>query len=80
MNQSKYLNSSIQILKDLLGDQSNELGSEGKRALSGAICKLKRLKRQPKASSSEVHCVIAEVAEAVLNACTESQAEVKSHS
>ncbi len=62
MNQSKYLDSSIQILKGMLGDQSNELGSEQQRALAKEIRKLKSLQRQPKMSRDEVYRIVEEVA------------------
>jgi hypothetical protein len=66
MNQSKYLDSSIQILKEMLGDQSNELGSEQQRALTNEVRKLKRLKRQPQISREEVSRIANEVALTVL--------------
>ena len=62
MNQSKYLDSCIQILKGMLGDQSNELGSEQQRALATEIRKLKSLRRQPKMSRDEVYRIVEEVA------------------
>ncbi|QHN02617.1 hypothetical protein FTO74_03950 [Granulicella sp. WH15] len=62
MNQSKYLDSCIQILKGMLGDQSNELGSEQQRALAKEIRKLKSLQRQPKMSRDEVYRIVEEVA------------------
>jgi len=65
MNESKYLDSSIQILKDMLADQSNELESEQQRALSGDIRKLKRLKKQPHISSEELYRIVSEIAETV---------------
>jgi len=67
MNQSKYLDSCIQILKGMLGDQSNELGSEQQRALAKEIRKLKSLQRQPKMSRDEVYRVVNEVALTVSN-------------
>jgi hypothetical protein len=65
MNESKYLDSSIQILKDMLADQSNELESEQQRALSADIRKLKRLKKQPHISSEELYRIVSEIAETV---------------
>ena len=65
MNESKYLDSSIQVLKDMLADQSNELESEQQRALSGDIRKLKRLKKQPHISSEELYRIVSEIAETV---------------
>jgi hypothetical protein len=62
MNQSKYLDSCIQILKGMLGDQSNELGSEQQRALAKEIRKLKSLQRQPKMNRDEVYRMVEEVA------------------
>jgi len=65
MNESKYLDSCIQILKGMLGDQSNELGSEQQRALADGIRKLKKLRKQPQMKRDEVYRVISEIAEAV---------------
>jgi hypothetical protein len=65
MNDSKYLDSSIQILKGILGDQSNELGSEEQRALAEGIRKLKKLKKQPNLRRDDVYRVVSEVAESV---------------
>lgn len=65
MNDSKYLDSCIQILKGMLGDQSNELGSEQQRALAAEIRKLKRLKKQPKVTCDEIYRIVAEIAETV---------------
>jgi len=65
MNKSKYLDSCIQILKGMLGDQSNELGSEQQRALAEGIRKLKTLKKQPLMKLDEVYRVVSEIAEAV---------------
>jgi hypothetical protein len=65
MNESKYLDSSIQFLKDMLANQSNELESEQQRALSGEIRKLKRLKKQPRINREELYRVVSEVAETV---------------
>jgi hypothetical protein len=79
MNPSKYLNSSIQLLKQMLGDQSNELGSEQRRALAREIRKLKSLQRQPKTSHDEVRRVVDEIALTVFDIATVS-AEVKRHS
>jgi hypothetical protein len=79
MNQSKYLDSSIQVLKQMLGDQSNELGSEQRRALAKEIRKLKRLQRQPTMSRDEVRRIVNEVALTVLDFAMIS-AEVKRHS
>ncbi len=62
MNPSKYLDSSIQILKGMLGDQSNELGSEQQRALANEIRKLKSLQEQPKMSRDEIYRIVEEVA------------------
>jgi len=68
MNKSKYVDASIQALKQMLGDETNELGSDGKRALSCAVSKLKRLKKQPRATDDELHQTVEEVAKLVLNA------------
>ena len=65
MNESKYLDSSIQILKDMLADQSNELGSEQQRALADEIRKLKRLKKQPRINREELYRIVSEIAETV---------------
>ena len=65
MNDSKYLDSCIQILKGMLGDQSNELGSEQQRALAEGVRKLKKLKMQPQMKRDEVYRVASEIAETV---------------
>jgi len=65
MNDSKYLDSCIQILKGMLGDQSNELGSEQQRALAEGVRKLKKLKKQPQMKRDEVYRVVSEIAETV---------------
>ena len=65
MNESKYLDSSIQILRDMLADQSNELESGQQRALAGGIRKLKRLKKQPRNNREELYRIVSEIAETV---------------
>lgn len=65
MNRSKYLDSCIQILKGMRGDQHNELGSEQQRALADGIRKLKKLRKQPKLNHDEVYRVVSEIAESV---------------
>ncbi len=65
MNESKYLDSSIQILKDMLADQSNELESEQQRALADKIRELKRLKKQPRINREDLHRIVSEIAETV---------------
>jgi hypothetical protein len=71
MNKTKHVDSSIQILKAMLGDQSNELESEGKRALASAIGKLKSLRRQPDATHADIYRTVAEVAELVSEIASE---------
>lgn len=66
MNDMKYLDSCIQILKGMRGDQSNELESEQQRALAAEIRKLKKLKKQPKLNRDELYRLVSEVAETVL--------------
>ncbi len=61
----KYLDSSIQYLKEMLGDKSNELESGELRALSMGIRRLKKLKKQPKLTREEIYRVVSEVAETV---------------
>ena len=65
MNESKYLDSCIQILKGMLADQSNELGSDHRRALAGGIRKFKRLRKQPNMKRDELYRVVSEIAETV---------------
>lgn len=65
MHHSKYLDSSIQSLQGIRGDQSNELGSEQQRALAKKIHKLKKLKKQPKLKQDELYLVVGEIAELV---------------
>jgi hypothetical protein len=65
MDNSKYLGSCIQILKGVLGDQSNELESEQQRALGARIRKLKKLKKQSKIDPAELYAIVEEIAEAV---------------
>ena len=68
MNQSKYLDSCIQLLKVMRGDQSNELGSEQQRALGHAVQCLKGLKKQPRIKRDELYRVVSEIAETVFRA------------
>jgi hypothetical protein len=49
----------------MLGDQSNELGSEQQRALAEGVRKLKKLKMQPQMKRDEVYRVVSEIAETV---------------
>jgi len=63
---SKRLDSCIQSLKQMIGDPSNELGSEQQRALKSEIRKLKRLKKQPSCKREELYRVANEIAEEVL--------------
>lgn len=65
MSKFKHVDASIQILKGMLADQSNELESEQQRALSAAIRKLRRLRKEPKIEREELVRVVSEVAEAV---------------
>ncbi len=65
MDRTKHLDSCIQILKGMLGDQSNELGSEQQRALAEGIRKLKKLKKQPNLNQDELYRVVSEIAESV---------------
>ncbi len=65
MNKSKRLDSCIQILKVMRGDQSNELESEQQRALAKEIRKLKKLKMCSKVNHDELYRAISEVAETV---------------
>lgn len=62
---SKHLDSSIQSLKEVLGDPSNELGSEQQRALMGEIRRLTKLKKQPHVNRDELYRVISKVADTV---------------
>jgi len=65
MNRLKNLDSCIQILKGMRGDQSNELGSEQQRALAEEIRKLKKLKKQSQLNQDELYRVVSEIAESV---------------
>lgn len=65
MNRLKNLDSCIQILKRIRGDQSNELGSEQQRALAEEIRKLKKLKKQSRLNQDELYRVVSEIAESV---------------
>ena len=80
MNNSKYLDSCIQILKGMRGDQSNELGSEQQRALGREIAKLRKLKKQHAVTREEVYRVVAEVAATVSKICNDYQPKRKGHS
>ncbi len=62
---SKYLDSCIQILKEMLGDKSNELESGQQRALANGIRKLKKLKKQPATNREEIYRIVSEVAEEI---------------
>jgi hypothetical protein len=65
MNRMKNLDTCIQILKGMRGDQSNELGSEQQRALAEEIRKLKKLKKQSHLNQDELYRVVSEIAESV---------------
>ena len=65
MNNSKYLDSCISYLKQMLGDQSNELESEQRRALAAQIRKLKRLKTRRSVDRDELYRIVSEIAETV---------------
>jgi hypothetical protein len=65
MNRLKNLDSCIQILKGMRGDQSNELGSEQQRALAEGIRKLKKLRKQPKLNQDELYLVVSDIAESI---------------
>ncbi len=65
MNKSKRLDSCIQILKAMRGDQSNELESEQQRAFTEQIRRLKALKKHSKIGRDELYRAVSEVAETV---------------
>ncbi len=65
MNDSKYLDSCIQILKGMLEDQSNEWESEAKRVLSSGIRKLRMLKKQARIKPEELYRTVSDIAKAV---------------
>jgi hypothetical protein len=65
MEHSKHLDSCIQILKGMRGDQLNELGSRQQRALGRAIQKLKRLAKQQHIDPEEIYQIVDEVAKTV---------------
>jgi hypothetical protein len=65
MEYSKHLDSCIQILKGMRGDQSNELGSRQQRALGREIQKLKRLAKQQHVDPDELYRIVDEVAKTV---------------
>jgi hypothetical protein len=65
MNNSKYLDSCIQVLKRMLGDQTCEWELEEQRALSSGIRQLRKLKKQPRIDPEELYRVVGEIAETV---------------
>jgi hypothetical protein len=65
MNKSQNVDSCIQLLKEMRGDQSNELGPGQQRALAGEIRRLKKLKKQSHVNRDELYRVVSEVAETV---------------
>jgi hypothetical protein len=65
MNELKYLDSCIHTLREMLGDKSNELESEQRRALAAEIRKLKRLKMRHRIDSEELYRIVSEIAETV---------------
>jgi len=65
MYKVKYLSASIQEIKRILADETNELESGQRKALAKEIRKLKNLARQPKVSRDDVYRVVSEVAETV---------------
>ena len=62
---NKHLDSSIQFLKQMLGDQSNELELAQQRALALEVRKLTKLKKQHNVTHDELYRVVSEVAETV---------------
>ncbi len=65
MKYAKHLDSCIQILKRMRGDQSNELGSRQQRALGKEIQKLRKLAMQQNLDRDEVYRIVDEVARTV---------------
>jgi len=80
MYKAKNIDSCIQIIKRMLGDQSNELGSEQQKALCRVVGKLKKLKKQQNPSRDEVYRAVAEAAETVTKICNDPRPKRKSHS
>lgn len=66
MNAARYIDSSIQLLKLMLGDPNNELKSEQQRKLKKGIRDLKHLRKAKELTHGEVHRVVSEIAEAAI--------------
>jgi hypothetical protein len=66
MNTTKHIDSSIALLKQMLGDPNNELTSEQQSKLKKGIRDLKRMLRAKNLTHKQVFVVVGEIAEAAL--------------
>jgi hypothetical protein len=65
MNTSKAIDSCIEEIKNLLGDENNELTSGQRKDLTACVRRLKRLRSKKLLKYQEVYIVVAQVAKVV---------------
>jgi hypothetical protein len=65
MKTSKYLDSSIELLKQMLGDANNEWTSEQRNTLTTGTRELKRMRKAKKFTHKEVSAVVSLIAQAL---------------
>ena len=65
MYAKKYIDSSIEQLRKMLGDPNNELSSEQQSKLKKGIRDLKRLQREKSLTHQQVFVVVSKIVEAV---------------
>lgn len=75
MNQTKSIDSCIDLLRKMLEDSNNELSSEQQSKLKKGVKDLKRLKRATKLTHAQVTAVVKEIAEAAYEILTTRQGE-----
>lgn len=64
MNTTKHIDSSIALLKQMLGDPNNELTSEQQSKFKKGIRDLKRMLRAKNLNHKQVFAVVSEIAKA----------------
>ena len=65
MQTSKYIDSGIEQLKQMLGDSNNEWTSEQRNTLTKGTRALKRLRKAKKLTHKEVFAVVSRIAQAL---------------
>ena len=65
MTTSKYLDSGIELIKQMLGDANNEWTSEQRNTLMKGTRELKRLRKAKKLTHQDVSAVVSRIAQAL---------------